>query len=83
MNPSTLEPPLEAPSADYDRWFHAKVQAALDGVADGTNRLLTDEEVAAHRAALRGRLESMLSATPAGLCRDEGWDELGSAGGEL
>ncbi len=48
--------------ADYDRWFHAKVQASLDGIADGSNRLLSDEEVAARRAALRARLESMRPA---------------------
>jgi|GEM_PF-632229 len=45
--------------ADYDRWFHAKVQASLDGITDGTNRLLSDEEVAARRATLHARLESM------------------------
>ncbi len=48
--------------ADYDRWFHAKVQASLDGIAEGSNRLLSDEEVAARRAALRARLESMRPA---------------------
>ena len=48
--------------ADYDRWFHAKVQASLDRIADGSNRLLSDEEVAARRAALRARLESMRPA---------------------
>ena len=47
--------------ADYDRWFHAKVQASLDGVADGSNRLLSHEEVTARRAALRARLASMRS----------------------
>lgn len=28
-------------------------------------------------------LAELLDATPAGLCRAEGWDELGAAGGEL
>ena len=41
--------------ADYDRWFHAKMQASLDGIADGSNRLLSDEEVAVLRATLEIR----------------------------
>lgn len=48
--------------ADYDRWFRAKAQAAIDGLADGSNRLLTDEEVQARRAALRARLQAMQTA---------------------
>ena len=47
--------------ADYDRWFHAKVQASLDGIADGTNRVLSNEEVASRRAALRARLDALRS----------------------
>jgi hypothetical protein len=31
----------------------------------------------------RPSLAELLAATPAGLCRAEGWDELGSAGAEL
>ncbi len=50
--------------ADYDRWFHAKVQASLNGLADGTNRALTDEEVQIRRAALYARLKAMPSANP-------------------
>lgn len=45
--------------ADYDRWFHAKVQASLDGLKDGTNKVLTDVEVQERRAALRARLQDM------------------------
>lgn len=45
--------------ADYDRWFHAKVQASIDGLKDGSNRLLSQQEVEAHRTALRTKLESM------------------------
>ena len=45
--------------ADYDRWFHAKVQASLDGLKDGTNKILTDEEVQARRAALIARVNSL------------------------
>jgi hypothetical protein len=45
--------------ADYDRWFHAKVQASLDGLKDGTNKVLTDAQVRDRRAALRVRLQDM------------------------
>ena len=31
----------------------------------------------------RKSLADLLHATPAGLCRAEGWDELGAAGAEL
>ena len=31
----------------------------------------------------RRSLAELLAATPKGLCRAKGWDELGSAGGEL
>ena len=31
----------------------------------------------------RTALAELLDATPAGLCRAEGWDELGAAGAEL
>ncbi|OGB27167.1 MAG: hypothetical protein A3I66_20310 [Burkholderiales bacterium RIFCSPLOWO2_02_FULL_57_36] len=51
--------------ADYDRWFHAKVQASIDGLADGSNRVLTDEEVQTRREALRARLQAMQSAPAA------------------
>ncbi|MES2945152.1 MAG: hypothetical protein V4772_19980 [Pseudomonadota bacterium] len=44
---------------DYDRWFHAKVQASLDGIKDGTNPVLTDAQVQTRRAALRARLQDM------------------------
>ena len=42
-------------AADYDLWFRAKAKAALDGLADGTNRPLSDDEEKARRAALRAR----------------------------
>ncbi|OGB29947.1 MAG: hypothetical protein A3F78_11040 [Burkholderiales bacterium RIFCSPLOWO2_12_FULL_61_40] len=51
--------------ADYDRWFHAKVQASIDGLADGSNRVLTDEEVQTRRAALQARLQGMQPARSA------------------
>ncbi len=44
--------------ADYDRWFHAKVQASIDGLKDGSNRILSQQEVDERRAALRARLEA-------------------------
>ncbi len=47
--------------ADYDRWFRAKVEASIDGLKDGTNRILTDAEVSARRHALRARVEAMRS----------------------
>lgn len=45
--------------ADYDRWFRSKVQASIDGLKDGSNRILSQQEVEAHRAGLRAKLESM------------------------
>jgi hypothetical protein len=51
--------------ADYDRWFHAKVQASIDGFKDGSNRVLTPEEVDARRIALRARMEAMQAARTA------------------
>jgi hypothetical protein len=61
---AALKAAHEAAQADanYDKWFHAKVQASLDGLKDGTNRLLTDEEVQVRRAALRARLLAMKTA---------------------
>ena len=44
--------------ADYDRWFRAKVQASIDGLADGTNRAYTPEEWVQRRAALIARITS-------------------------
>lgn len=43
--------------ADYDRWFRAKVQSSLDGLKDGTNKVLTDEQVQVRRAALLVRAQ--------------------------
>ena len=40
---------------DYDQWFRAKVQQSLDGLADGSNRVLSAQEVAESRAQLRAR----------------------------
>lgn len=45
--------------ADYDRWFHTKVQASMDGLADGTNWVLIADEDRARRAALRAKLLTM------------------------
>ena len=45
--------------ADCDRWFHAKVQASMDGLKDGTNKILTDEEMQARRTALIARVNNL------------------------
>jgi hypothetical protein len=55
------QPKATQEAADYDRWFRAKAQAALDGLADGTNRVLRDEEVDARRAALQARVLALNS----------------------
>ena len=39
-------------SADYDRWFRAKVQASIDGVKDGKNKPYTPQEWAVRRAEI-------------------------------
>jgi hypothetical protein len=44
---------------DYDRWFRAKVQKAQDGIKDGSNRILSPQEVATRRAALRARVAAL------------------------
>jgi len=51
--------------AEYDRWFHAKVQASIDGIKEGTNRLLSPQEVNVRRQALRAKLEAMRLARAA------------------
>jgi hypothetical protein len=35
--------PLSAPDS-YDEWFRKKVQGAIDGLADGTNQTISEEE---------------------------------------
>lgn len=45
--------------ADYDRWFSTKVQAALDGLHDGRNPVLGEQQVQERRAALRARVSSL------------------------
>lgn len=44
--------------ADYERWFDAKVQASMDGVKDGTNRVYSSEEWKAVRADLIARIKA-------------------------
>ena len=44
---------------DYDRWFNSKVQASIDGLKNGTNKVLTDAQVKRRRAALHARLLDM------------------------
>ena len=45
-----------AGAADHDRWFRAKASAALAGLADGTNRVMSDQEVNVRRSALRAQV---------------------------
>ncbi|TXT35174.1 MAG: hypothetical protein FD135_5048, partial [Comamonadaceae bacterium] len=49
--------------ADYDRWFHAKVQASIDGIKNGTNRLLSEEEWKVRRAELIARIKARQADT--------------------
>ena len=44
---------------DYDRWFNTKVQASIDGLKDGTNKVLTNSQIKQRRAALHARLLDM------------------------
>ena len=48
--------------ADYDRWFHAKVQASIDGLADGSNKSYTPEEWAVRRAEIIARFSGRKAA---------------------
>ena len=48
--------------ADYDRWFHAKVQASLDGIKDGTNRVYTEDEWKIKRSDLLAKLKALQAA---------------------
>ncbi len=45
--------------ADYDRWFHAKVQASLDGIQDGTNRVYSADEWKVKRGDLLAKLHAI------------------------
>lgn len=51
--------------ADYDRWFHAKVQASLDGIHNGTNRVYTADEWKVIRGDLLARLNARKAAKAA------------------
>lgn len=44
---------------EYDRWFHAKVQASLDGIEDGTNRVYTEAEWKVKRRELQAKLKAL------------------------
>lgn len=48
--------------ADYDRWFRAKAQAALDGLKDGSNKPYTSEEWTVRRAQLLERFKTVQAA---------------------
>jgi len=43
-------------AAEHDAWFRAQVQEALDGIADGTNPIVPDDEVKTRLETLRADL---------------------------
>lgn len=47
--------------ADHDRWFRAKVQASIDGLRDGTYRILITEEWAQRCADLIASIKARQS----------------------
>jgi hypothetical protein len=47
---------------DYDRWFHARVQASLDGLKDGTNTPYTPQEWEVRRADMIARIKARQKA---------------------
>ncbi|MDD4942346.1 hypothetical protein [Rhodoferax sp.] len=49
--------------ADYDRWFRAKVQASIDGLKDGTNRVYTADEWKTVRADMLARIKARRVST--------------------
>ena len=49
-------------AADYDRWFSAKAQAALDGLTDDSNTPYTPGEWATKRAEIFDRLKGRKTA---------------------
>lgn len=57
---AALKAAHEAAQADanYDRWFHAKVQQSIDGMLDGSNRLIPEDEWKARRAELIDRIKA-------------------------
>ena len=48
--------------ADYDKWFRAKAQAALDGLKDGSNAPYTPEEWEVRRAEIFARFKGKQAA---------------------
>ena len=48
--------------ADYDKWFRAKVQESIDGLADGSNKPYTPEEWAVRRAEIMARFSGKKAA---------------------
>lgn len=48
--------------AEYDRWFHGRVQASLVGLKDGSNPVLDAAELADRRAALQARVKALQPA---------------------
>lgn len=52
--------------ADYDRWFHAKVQATMDGIKDGSNRVYTADEWKTVRADMIARIKARQASAAQG-----------------
>jgi antitoxin ChpS len=44
---------------------------------------ISGEELKVKPGRRRPKLAELLAATPVGLCRSDGWDEMGSAGEEI
>jgi hypothetical protein len=55
-SPRTIE------AAAHDRWLRDRVQAALDGAADGTNPLIEDEDWAVIAETMRARLKARIAS---------------------
>ncbi len=48
--------------ADYDKWFRAKVQESIDGLADGSNRVYSPEEWKVIREQMLARFKTRQAA---------------------
>ena len=62
LSPIVSEFETEEQAASYDRWFRAKVQESIDGLADGSNKPYTPEEWAVRRAEIIARFSGRKAA---------------------
>ncbi len=58
LDPIVAEFETEEQAAEYDRWFHAKVQASLD---DASPDILHDEAMARVKAAIKQAAQKRVS----------------------